>query len=73
MTKTNRIKSLVERVHELEENGQTFVAFVDVTAFLVYKMYIALMFDWNEKNKELDEHIIADNISEILRHGLERK
>lgn len=34
MTKTNRIKSLVERVHELEENGQTFVAFVDVTAFL---------------------------------------
>ena len=35
MTKTNRIKSLVERVHELEENGQTFVAFVDVTAFLL--------------------------------------
>lgn len=35
MTKTNRIKSLVERVHELEEKGQTFVAFVDVTAFLL--------------------------------------
>ena len=35
MTKTNRIKSLVERVHELEENGQTFVAFVDVTSFLL--------------------------------------
>lgn len=35
MTKTNRIKSLVERVNELEENGQTFVAFVDVTAFLL--------------------------------------
>ena len=35
MTKTNRIKSLVERVHELEENGQTFVAFVDITAFLL--------------------------------------
>lgn len=35
MTKTNRIKSLVELVHELEENGHTFVAFVDVTAFLL--------------------------------------
>ena len=35
MTKTNKIQSLVERVHELEENGQTFVAFVDVTAFLL--------------------------------------
>lgn len=35
MTKTNKIQSIVERVHELEENGQTFVAFVDVTAFLL--------------------------------------
>lgn len=35
MTKKNRIKSLVELVHELEENGQTFVTFVDVTAFLL--------------------------------------
>ena len=35
MTKTNKIQSLVERVYELEENGQTFVAFVDVTAFLL--------------------------------------
>ena len=35
MTKTNKIQRLVERVHELEENGQTFVAFVDVTAFLL--------------------------------------
>ena len=35
MTKTNKIQSLVERVHELEEKGQTFVSFVDVTAFLL--------------------------------------
>ena len=35
MTKTDKIKSLVERVHELEEKGQTFVSFVDVTAFLL--------------------------------------
>ena len=35
MTKTKKIQSLVERVHELEDNGQTFVDFVDVTAFLL--------------------------------------
>lgn len=46
---------------------------LDITAFLVYKMYIALMFEWNDKNKELDEKMIADNISKIIRNGLERK
>ena len=35
MTKTNKIQSIVERVHELEEKGQTFVDFVDVAAFLL--------------------------------------
>ena len=35
MTKTNKIQSLVDRVRELEEKGQTFVDFVDVTAFLL--------------------------------------
>mgnify|MGYP004464534357 FL=1 len=62
-----------EKIQSAIDNGYINCKNVDVTAFLVYKMYIALIFDWNEKNKELDEHIIADNISEILRHGLERK
>ena len=35
MTNTNKIQSIVERVHELEEKGQTFVDLVDVTAFLL--------------------------------------
>lgn len=35
MTKTDKIQSLVERVHELEENGHTFITLVDVTAFLL--------------------------------------
>ena len=33
-------------------------------------MYIALMFDWNESNKKLDENIIADNIIGFLKNGL---
>lgn len=43
---------------------------VDITAFLIYKMYIALMFDWNEDNKKLDEEVIADNIISFLKNGL---
>lgn len=43
---------------------------VDIVAFLIYKMYIALMFDWNENNKKLDENVIADNIIGFLKNGL---
>ena len=28
---------------------------IDIAAFLIYKMYIALMFDWSETYKKLDE------------------
>ena len=45
----------------------------EITAFLIYKMYIALMFDWNEENKKLDEKSIADNILKIARNGLEKR
>ncbi|MCR5146522.1 MAG: TetR/AcrR family transcriptional regulator [Clostridia bacterium] len=43
---------------------------IDITAFLIYKMYIALMFDWNENNKKLDEKDVADNIINFLKFGL---
>lgn len=35
-------------------------------------MYIALMFEWNEHEKELDEQMIASSISEILKNGLRK-
>jgi hypothetical protein len=35
MTQTSKLQGIVDRVHELEEKGQTFVAFVDVTTFLL--------------------------------------
>lgn len=44
----------------------------EITAFLIYKMYIALMFDWNENNKKLDEKSIADNILKIAKNGLQK-
>ena len=46
---------------------------VDIMTFLIYKMYIALMIDWNEDYKKLDEKEIADNILHFLMNGLKRK
>ena len=42
----------------------------DVVTFLVYKMYIALMFDWSETREKLDEEEIAKTILDILKNGL---
>ena len=46
---------------------------IDIMTFLIYKMYIALMIDWNEDYKKLDEKEIADNILHFLMNGLKRK
>lgn len=36
-------------------------------------MYIALMFEWNESEKKLDEQLIASSISAILKNGLRKE
>lgn len=43
---------------------------IDVVTFLIYKMYVALMFEWDEEYKKLDDKEIADNILQILKNGL---
>ena len=44
---------------------------IEITAFLIYKMYIALMFEWPDK--KINKEKISDNIIKILRNGLEGK
>lgn len=46
---------------------------IEITSFLIYKMYLALMFEWTEQDKILNEKIIADNILKILKSGLGKK
>lgn len=55
------------------EKGEVKVQNVDIITFLIYKMYIALMIDWNEDYKQLDEKEIADNILNFLMNGLKGK
>ena len=39
----------------------------DITAFIIYKVYVSLMFDWD---KPLDKKEAADKIMDILETGL---
>ena len=55
-----------------KEKGYIYYEDLDITTFLIYKMYIALILEWNDKEKELDEQMIANNISEILKNGLRK-
>lgn len=65
----NYIKGKLEKA---KESGNIYYEDVDITAFLIYKMYIALMFEWNESEKKLDEQLIASSISAILKNGLRK-
>ena len=52
---------------------QRFWETIDVLTFLIYKMYIAMIIDWNGLYKKIDDKEISDNIMKILRNGIERK
>ena len=46
---------------------------IDVLTFLIYKMYIALIIDWNNFYKKLSDEEISSNIMKILRNVIERR
>lgn len=59
-----------ERVHYAMENGYIKKSDPDIISFIIYKIYIALVFEWEENNDELDEKEITDNIMHVLSEGL---
>lgn len=52
------------------ENGYIKNCDIDVVSFIIYKIYIALIFEWDTDKKELDEKKITDNIMQVLRYGI---
>lgn len=65
------IKGFIKQILEkASDEGYINVKNMDITTFLIYKMYIALMFEWNEEYKKLNDEEIADSILQILRNGL---
>ena len=60
-------------LNEAQKNGYIVFDNIDVLTFLIYKMYIALIIDWNNFYKKLSNEEISSNIMKILRNGIERK
>ena len=67
------IEYIKRKLEKAEQDG--YIAFdnIDVLTFLIYKMYIAMIIDWNGLYKKIDDKEISDNIIKILRNGIERK
>lgn len=62
-----------EKLQKSKDKGYIYFSDLDVTAFLVYKMYIALIVEWNAKDKTINEQMIANSISEIIKNGLRKE
>ena len=62
-----------EKLQKAKEKGFIEFTDLDVTSFLVYKMYIALILEWTDKDKTMDEQMIANSISEIIKKGLRKE
>ena len=61
-----------KKLEKAKENGYIDYPDLNITTFLVYKMYIALIIEWNDKDKNLDDKMIAQSIVEILKNGLRK-
>lgn len=65
------IKNFIKQILlQAKDDGYIEVKNIDITTFLIYKMYIALMFEWDEEFKKLNDKEIADNILYILKNGI---
>ena len=66
----NVMDYIKSKLVDANEKGYISVKNVDVMTFLIYKMYIALMFEWSDTYKKLDEQEITDTILQILKGGI---
>lgn len=58
------IKTLLEKGIE---NGDVKSCNTELAAFLIYKMYVALMFEWN---RPLDKKEVTESIMNLLKSGV---
>lgn len=62
-----------DKLQDAVDRKEIQVDNIDVMSFLIYKMYVALLLEWNNQNDKLDEKLIADTIINLLKNGLEIK
>ena len=64
------IEYIKKKLEEANEKGLTEIDNIEVMSFLIYKMYIALLIEWDDSYKELNEEDIADSILKLLKKGI---
>lgn len=52
------------------DNGYMRKFDIEILSFIIYKIYIALMFEWDMEKHPLNEKEISDNILEVLKRGI---
>ena len=63
-----------EKLIIAKDKGYIHYEDLEITSFLIYKMYIALILEWDDtKERKLDEQKIANIISKILKNGLRKE
>lgn len=62
-----------EKLEIAVAQNQINVDNIEVMSFLIYKMYVALLLEWDNDNQKIDERLIADTIINLLKNGLEIK
>lgn len=70
MLDTEVKKYIKEKLIYAMENGYMKKMNIEVTTYIIYKVYMSLMFEWDNEKNPLDEKEISDNIIEVLKNGI---
>lgn len=64
-------KTIIEEIKRLLEKaikeGNVKECNTDLASFLIYKIYVAIMFEWD---KPIDKEEVTDSLIKFLKHGL---
>lgn len=52
------------------ESKEIWIENPEIASFLIYKMYVALMIEWNGTDENLDENDISNSIVRMLKNGI---
>lgn len=63
----NAIKDKIERA---VQNGELKPCNIELMSFIIYKIYVATMFEWDDSEKTIDKEELADALTTILNNWI---
>lgn len=63
-------KYIKEKLIYAMENGYMKKMDIEIATYIIYKVYISLLFEWDNEKRPLNEKEISDNIIEFLKNGI---